>query len=267
MREKQALMERRNQEREQATKKRGTFKFFSRSSKSFEEEDTKKELEAKTKAKKIDLKALEESRRQKARQSTDKQQKDFRHVLRQTDPSKAKKTPRSVERDSKGKDETEVKKNLLKPPLRIEDKKKGRGVSSEATELTGSWDYIPSEPSSTVDLLANTLEDHIQSYQVHTSPERERVPASHQPMEYYEDSSTTTPREYSPPHDSMEQAEHYTIQQQPGSEHSRESSRDMGSSSPVLNLSAAAKISADGEMDWNRKERMPNHDFDYETQL
>jgi hypothetical protein len=157
MREKQATLERRKQEREQASKKRGSFKFFSRSSKSFEE-DAKKELEARVKAKKIDIKALEETRREKSKHSPEKQQKDFRHVLRPVNHPKAKKTPENKS-PSKSRNEADIGHSTRQQP-RVEGKIRSRNIQpSEATELTGSWDYIPSEPSSTVDLLANPQED------------------------------------------------------------------------------------------------------------
>lgn len=189
MREKQATLERKKQERDQSSKKRGSFKFFSRSSKSFEE-DVKKEFEAKIKTKKIDIKALEESRKEKVRQSSEKQQKDFRHVLRHTDHSKAKKSaPKSAEKKSPtAKNETDTGHSSIGQQLRVEEKKKGRGISSSgATELTGSWDYIPSEPSSTVDLVANLQEgaEGGSHQQKNTAPPRDHVP-SHRLMEAVE---------------------------------------------------------------------------------
>ena len=207
MREKQATLERKKEEREQATKKRGSFKFFSRSSKSFEE-DTKKELEAKVRAKKIDIKALEESRKEKSRQSSEKQQKDFRHVLRHTDHSKvAKKSPER--KTTKGMNEVDTGHSTRQPPRPDGENKKGRHIfSSEATELTGSWDYIPSEPSSTVDLLANAQEQETEREQINS---RGRVP-SRRHMEY---------------------AVGQFAQQLPPRKHRRHSSRQHGQSSRV----------------------------------
>lgn len=225
-------MERRNQERELATKKRGSsFKLFSRSSKNMEEE-IKKEFEAKSKPRKIDIKALEESRKEKVKQSSENQQKDFRHLLKRADQPRSKKgagTKSGEKRQNKGDSDEHphrskhLPRNLVRGQL--------APTQAAAAELTGSWDYIPSPPSSTVDLLAHQQEERRGGGQ-----ERRRVKA-----DYHQDDETT------------------------GEEHD-----DMMASAPMLDLQGMANINT--EMDWDENIRTGgrhkiNQDFDFETQF
>ena len=195
-------MERKKEEKEKAAKRRGSFgKFFSRSSKSFEEQDTKKELEAKVKAvRRIDVKALEESRKEKAKQSLDKEQKDFRHVLRPTSQSKAKKTAPQQRQSPVEMPQAMGKADGhrgggdsssgggggggIRPAdvavTRASEKKRSKKFVSGSPELTGSWDYIPSEPTSTVDLTAENTGDGRRTVMaaVHNANATDAVPPS-----------------------------------------------------------------------------------------
>ncbi len=177
------MIEQKAKEKDQVMKKKGGFRLFSRSSKNMEDE-MKKELQAKS-SKKIDIESLEDSRKAKIKDSS-RQQQDFRHLLKKTNAS----IPNALEsRSGNEKDkEPENKKEKRKVrsrqsstegervPVKQESKKyrpgrekdKGRNIekvktgevksksglklSSSAAELTGSWDYIPSAPTSTVQL-------------------------------------------------------------------------------------------------------------------
>ncbi len=76
------LAERRIQQIDISTKKKGSFsQLFGRSK---ENPDLRKELEAKSKSKSIDITAFE---RRKDAESAKPEQHDFRHLLRHTDPS------------------------------------------------------------------------------------------------------------------------------------------------------------------------------------
>ena len=81
-REKQALSERRLQE--MPKKKGSSFKLFGKSKD--QEVDLRKELEARSRSKVIDVASLE--RRRDTRTASSPEQHDFRHLLRQTDHSK-----------------------------------------------------------------------------------------------------------------------------------------------------------------------------------
>ena len=124
---------------------------------------TKKELESKSKPRKIEIKAMEESRKEKFRRSSEAQQKDFRHLLKRAgDQPRGKRGSRT-----KGGEQRRSREDGDKQPhkpshhqLRSPERKKGQATSVQgAAELTGSWDYIPSPPSSTVDLLASAEEE------------------------------------------------------------------------------------------------------------
>ena len=76
-------MERRLQERNEATKKKGTsFSVFRRTNSKEKEMDLRRELEVRSKSKSIDVVAIE---RQRDPSVTKPEQHDFRHLLRQTD--------------------------------------------------------------------------------------------------------------------------------------------------------------------------------------
>ena len=82
-REKQVLMERRLQERNEAAKKRGSsLSMFRRTDSKQKDVDLRRELEARSKSKSIDVAAIE---KQRDSLDTKSEQHDFRHLLRQTD--------------------------------------------------------------------------------------------------------------------------------------------------------------------------------------
>lgn len=258
-REKQALLEMRNREREQAARKKGSFKFFSRSSNKNLEEDIRKEFEAKSRPRKIDVRALEESRKERAKQHSDDQQRDFRHLLRKTDgdqPSRGKKTVlksegRSVETD---------RHRVLKHLPRAEDKKKTKIITSQA-ELTGSWDYIPSE----VDLTAGQPKP--ESHDLHR--EESQQPRAVARKDLHAEHST----EFGEPHTGHEKESYYEYyQDEEGGEyyHYKEASDDMRSSSPLIDLLDPTGPSTEAESEWDRSvggQNRLNQEYDFETQF
>ena len=261
-REKQALIEMRNQEREKATKKKGGFKIFSRSSKNMEEE-VKRELEAKVKSKKIDVKALEESRKNKAKRSLDdKPQMDFRHLLRQTNQSQTKKSPKSRNK-RRSKDETDDK-NLKHDPKAKVKKNTTKPYASSQAELTGSWDYIPSPPTSTIELTITEDDDNYTNNWISkaaTFP-KERIPPPLSSMEldeqYIQQDQRLPYSEYM--YDSEDESEDL--------ESEEEGDGDILSSSAVIDLHEQDSYTA--EMEWNEGRgnwNAPNQDFDFETQF
>ena len=249
-RERLATLERRKQEKEQAAaaaggkRKKGSFKFFSRSSKNMEEE-MKREFEAKSRGRKIDVKALEDSRKDKSRQ--DREQKDFRHLLRRTgqpqpqpqEPGRARREGGSVvkrrsdeqispreQKDSRnvlrktdqfreqrsgkrqsggdskrqsegdlkrqsggdgkrrsggdGKDEKRDEQPVIKTQQPSRSSRKGKKVERQGSELTGSWDFIPSPPTSTVDLIGHDRgEPEDDTPLAPPSPSHFQVPVEH----------------------------------------------------------------------------------------
>lgn len=294
-RERLALLEMKNQEMEQAKRKKGSFKFFSRSSKNMEEE-IKKELEVKSRARKIDVKALEDSRKERAIEGVERGQKDFRHLLRKTDQPQERKSAKGGS-DGKRKDKTDSEQNAreqrdFRNVLRRTDQPKEkkntksnprssgdgvkrtgeteeqitrprsrvkRGKSNEKTqgsELTGSWDFIPSPPSSTVDLIGYGQEDDTPLI---PSPSHEQVP--------------------------VEQYYIQTQQQEPAQVYGEDSDIDgpysdeeLEASSPIFDLSSANTYSIstgvpgpgsawEGETIAQTSWNQPQQDFDYETQF
>ncbi len=245
-REKQALLERREQ-LQAATKRRGSgFKLFSRSSKNMEEE-IKREFEAKSKPRKIDVKALEESRKEKAKQSSESQQKDFRHLLKRADQPRSKKgagTKSGEKRRSKGdSDEQPHKSKHLHSNL--EKKLRAHPASTQgAAELTGSWDYIPSPPSSTVDLLANQQDQQEEEEEEEEGRAQERRRGI--------------------------QTDFYHQEDEMGSGYEQEADW-LVASAPVLDLQGTAGY-LEPAMDWDANTRTSggqkrSQDFDYETQF
>jgi len=192
-------MEMKAKEKDQVIKKKGGFKLFSRSSKSIEEDDMKTELQAKS-SRKIDVNVLEASRQAKVEDRTQQQDfrhllkkrnpsSPTRKVFSKSGTSEEEKekatdkerrsrskqpateinvTP--VRQDSR-KSKTGVEKGKEKEKkkvessstkhLKVETKPKGGRMSSSAAELTGSWDYIPSAATSTVQL--NLTEEEIET--------------------------------------------------------------------------------------------------------
>ena len=270
-------MERRDQEKQKATKKRGGFKFFSRSSRNLEEE-IKKELEEKSRTRKIDVKALEESHKAKSNNNIEKQQNDFRYLLRRTDQPQASKDLKGGEvEQQRGKDDPakngpksggeqqRTKDELSKSNprerrkskeklgskwfLKAEGSKKNSHASSQATELTGSWDYIPSPPSSTVDLVADQQDNDDHRHEGGSEPLLFSQERSNPPRELEEEQSW---QEYQ-----LSNTEYY------GTEKEEEGSDDsMMASSPILNLHHSPVA-----VEWDEKERIgggsviPNEDF------
>lgn len=224
------------------SKKKGGFKFFSRSSKNTEEE-LRRELEEKTKGRRIDMKALEESRREKARQGHEKEQKDFRHLLQRTDQAKPKKS--SVKTGA----ETDQQHSSGQNSRLQERKKRGRSMSPQGTELTGSWDFIPSAPSSTVDLTPSARKGGKHSPQ-HQSPVKQHSTEHHEPHSQM-------------CHQPAEPELHYG--EEGGGEEEEEDCDEMGASSPAFDLSYATGASEElpRETNWGQ----PNQDYDYETQF
>lgn len=233
-------------EKEQITKKKGGFRLFSRSSKNVEDE-MKKELEAKSKSKKIDIKALEESQQAKVMVRTSKPQLDFRHLLRKTEHSKPIRL--SGEKRRSGNKPLMPEDSSTPKLLKIESRKISRSIPSEITELTGSWDYIPSAPTSTVELTANedneeeeSRNTNVASIQVHKAEVEPSYDHQRHHVQYREWDSRQLP------YDNAVDDE--------------DDDDDMMSSPPVLNLDVSGG-GGPNSTGWNKI----NQDFDFETQF
>ena len=217
------------------------------------EEEIKKEFEAKSKPKKIDIKALEESRKEKVRQSAEGQQKDFRHLLKRADQPRSKKgagtksgEKRRSKSDSDG--QSQRSKHLSRSP-----EKKPHTLSQGAAELTGSWDYIPSPPTSTVDLLASHQQDEERwggGGGGRTEGEGGGGGGGGERIEV--------------------RADYHLENEADGAYQQHDSSDDIVASAPTLNPQEAANFNP--KMDWDSNirtsgTRRVHQDFDYETQF
>lgn len=209
------------------------------------EEEIKKEFEAKSKPRKIDIKSLEETQREKAKKRSESQQMDFRHLLKQADHKKGAGAKSGEKRRSKSdSDQPHKSRQLSRTP---EKKSKGHGLLSPgAAELTGSWDYIPSPPSSTVDLLAHKQhpdegwgEGSEEGVASTRGGSRGKINVT---ADYHQENDI--------PHQHNDDV--------------------MGSSAPVTNLQDAGSF--DPEMDWDSNIRTSgghkkHQEFDFETQF
>lgn len=299
-REKMATLERKKQEMEQSKRKKGSFKFFSRSSKNMEEE-IRKEFEAKSRAKKIDVQALEESRKVRTRENTEREQKDFRHLLRRTDQPRQTDQPqerrtRNSGSNKKRRSETDDQ----QPPTdfrRVQHRadhqpkekrsskrqsgekkiaatvaeqqvtrhlssrlKRGGSKKRQGSELTGSWDFIPSPPTSTVNL---EQEDDTPLTPPpdppHPSRSHQRMPVEHHYIQTQRQQPLRVEQDYGDEQDSD------------GGRHpSPGHNSDLGFlPPPVFDLSSTDMVSGVPEAEWDvwNQPHVQQQEFDYETQF
>lgn len=215
------------------------------------EEEIKRELETKSKSKKIDIKALEESRRTKAMESTTRQQQDFRHLLIATPTRQDSRKSRSSEEKEKRmsrsrQSSTESSVKLVK----VERKGKSGPILSNATELTGSWDYIPSAPTSTVQLIPED-EDSQSVDDVFTPGNREEFDDPHHDS-HLQEGAWNNPQ---PLHEQQDFEN--------GFNDDDDNLDDMSASPPLLNLHVPISSNTNDGDGFSRK---PFHqEFDFET--
>ena len=212
-----------------------------------------------TKSKNIDIEGLENSWKTKAMGSTSKLQQDFRHLLKKMEPTRKETSRLSGEKGrSRNKSFTSEDNNTPKLP-KVESRKTNRPIPLEVSELTGSWDYIPSSPTSTVELTMNEEDEGDKSqntYVTNAITHKEEVKPLYNLHQGNHTKYGVWDNHPQPYNDSADEVEAYD-------DECDEDSNVM-SSSPVLTLSGMNwKKSGNGEAGW----KIINHGFDFETQF